>query len=41
MQGKSPFTIYVDFESILLPENTRCYMDEYESYMNKYQIHLG
>ena len=38
---KKLFMIYADFESILIPENNGSYTDKYESYTNKYQIHLG
>ena len=37
---KSPFIIYVDFESILVPENNEEQNPE-ESYTNKYQKHIA
>ena len=37
---KSPFIIYADFESILVPENNGNQNSD-QSYMNKYQNHLG
>ena len=36
---KSPFMIYVDFESILVPEDNGR-QNPYESYTNKYQKHV-
>ena len=37
---KSPFTIYADFESILVPKNNGNQNPE-ESYTNKYQKHVA
>ena len=37
---KSPFIIYADSESILVPENNGNQNSD-QSYMNKYQNHLG
>ena len=37
---KSPFMIYADFESTLLPENNGK-QNPNESYTNKYQIHVA
>ena len=37
---KSPFIIYADFESILVPEDNRKQNPE-ESYTNKYQTHIA
>ena len=37
---KSPFIIYLDFESILVPENSGKQNPE-EYYTNKYQIHIA
>ena len=37
---KSPFIIYADFESILVPENKRK-QNPNESYTNKYQKHVA
>ena len=36
----SPFMIYADFESILLPEDN-VKQNPIESYTNKYQIHVA
>ena len=37
---KSPFIIYADFESILVPENNRK-QNPNESYTNKYEKHVA
>ena len=38
---KSPFIIYPDFESILVPENNNGKQNPEGSYTNKYQKHIA